>query len=67
MQHFESCMYVKSEKDVVPFYAFLMYVENANQVLDSSHMVGICATVGRRMTRVSAKRTVVFSAVKGVN
>lgn len=68
LQHFESCcIYVKSEKDMVPFYAFLIYVENANQVLDSSLILGICARVGRRMTRVSAKRTAVFSAVRGVN
>lgn len=52
---------------MVPFYAFLIYVENANQVLDSSHIIGICARVGRRMTRGSAKGTAVFSAVRGVN
>lgn len=57
LQHFESCIYVKSEKDTMPFYAFLMHMENANQMLDSSHIIDISATVGRRMTRDSVKRT----------
>lgn len=34
-----------------------MHMENANRVLDSSHIIDVCATVGRRMTRDSVKRT----------
>lgn len=42
----------------MPSYAFLMHMENADQILDSSHIIGICAPVGRRITKDSVKRTV---------